>query len=353
MPAYSNFPRFADSNQRSGAIKKPPYSPTGFTGSDSFTFAPMVNQQALSSSKSNVDLLKSGRKVSPSPNNLPIPVASYPRTNSLPVPSMSRTVYRARSSPNLRADGKRPSTQIHPPLPPNFDFYDRKAPSPIPGSLLGDRFSNASSMTTNTTTTISTYSDRSSTSSNTVYPVSAKPPLSRTVVSLEVEPVVKDSPNAKSITYTHSYSDSLNSQYNSAIDIINDYTDDINPSPTASSKSTENNTNMHAAKIPNDDPLGKFPSSKPVFKLHIPPPIHQKDPTRDRYGFNKKSAHITEAQYDRWWSEYQPYMQRRDKKWAKLLRESGISVKSGTAPTVFPPKSEKGKKLFGSWSIFF
>lgn len=347
MPAYSNFPRFGNSNQSPGAIKKPPYSPTGLSGPDSFTFAPMVNQQSLSSSKSNVDLQKPGRKVSP---HLPMPVTSYPRANSLPMPSTARTVHRARSSPNLTADGKKPpSLQTHPPLPTNFDFNDRKAPSPIPGSLLGDRFSNASSMTTNTTTTISTYSDRSSTSSNTVYPVSAKPPSSRTVVSLEVEPTVKDSPNAKNNTYTHSYSDSLNSQYNSAIDIINDYTDDINPPPTtASSKSTDNNTNMHAATIPSDDPLSKVSSSKPVSKLHVPPPIQQRDPTRDRYGFNKKSAHITEAQYDRWWSEYQPYMQRREKKWAKLLRESGIPVKSGVAPTVFPPKSEKGKNLNGS-----
>lgn len=67
------------------------------------------------------------------------------------------------------------------------------------------------------------------------------------------------------------------------------------------------------------------------------------DTCRDRYGFKKQSPFVTEAQFDAWWKEYNPYLERRKKKWLQLMKDNGLSV-TNDQPQRFPPKSEKLKR---------
>ena len=64
--------------------------------------------------------------------------------------------------------------------------------------------------------------------------------------------------------------------------------------------------------------------------------------TRDRYGFRKKSQHVSVAQYDAWNGPYTEYLARRRKKWIALLRENDLITDH---PTRFPPKSTKVKRF--------
>ncbi|KAG5355651.1 GTPase-activating protein [Yarrowia sp. B02] len=82
------------------------------------------------------------------------------------------------------------------------------------------------------------------------------------------------------------------------------------------------------------------------------------DGPRDRYGFLKANSYIRMNDYDKWWSKYQPYLQRRKKKWVSLMKQSGLDIGAAedkgkdtnearvpsTGPTRFPPKSEKLKR---------
>lgn len=84
------------------------------------------------------------------------------------------------------------------------------------------------------------------------------------------------------------------------------------------------------------------------------------DGPRDRYGFLKATTYVRMNDYDKWWSKYQPYLQRRKKKWVSLMKQSGLDLGTGeetskdkdttdarvpsTGPTRFPPKSEKLKR---------
>ncbi|KAG5367855.1 GTPase-activating protein [Yarrowia sp. C11] len=82
------------------------------------------------------------------------------------------------------------------------------------------------------------------------------------------------------------------------------------------------------------------------------------DGPRDRYGFLKATSYIRMNDYDKWWSKYQPYLQRRKKKWVTLMKQSGLDIGAAedkgkdsnearvpsTGPTRFPPKSEKLKR---------
>ncbi|CAN3475484.1 GTPase-activating protein GYP3 [Diutina catenulata] len=86
----------------------------------------------------------------------------------------------------------------------------------------------------------------------------------------------------------------------------------------------------------------------------------------DIYGFRKQSSvsKITRAEYDKWYTEYGPYMMRRRQKWDHLLKQHGLGSSSmngsgsrsstGSRPSAtgpmeipsrFPPKSDKVKKL--------
>jgi TBC1 domain family member 6 len=79
-------------------------------------------------------------------------------------------------------------------------------------------------------------------------------------------------------------------------------------------------------------------SSRPVAQPS-PPPF---DETRDRYGFRKKTQHISVAQYDAWNGPYSDYLARRRRKWVALLNDSGLPSES---PASFPPRSSKVKRF--------
>lgn len=65
--------------------------------------------------------------------------------------------------------------------------------------------------------------------------------------------------------------------------------------------------------------------------------------SRDRYGFKKKSAFISEEQYNSWWNEYSQHCARRKKKWVQFFNKSGLSLNNDN-PQRFPAKSEKLKR---------
>ena len=66
------------------------------------------------------------------------------------------------------------------------------------------------------------------------------------------------------------------------------------------------------------------------------------DATRDRYGFKKKSQHITLEKFDAWDKPYTEYLARRRKKWVALLKENGLIT---DRPQRFPSKSAKMKRF--------
>ena len=80
------------------------------------------------------------------------------------------------------------------------------------------------------------------------------------------------------------------------------------------------------------------PSSQPVMR----PATAPFDATRDRYGFRKKTQHVSLAQYEAWNGPYTEYLARRRKKWIALLRENTLIT---DRPTRFPPKSAKVKRF--------
>lgn len=66
------------------------------------------------------------------------------------------------------------------------------------------------------------------------------------------------------------------------------------------------------------------------------------DSTRDRYGFRKKTQHVSLEEYEAWSGPYNDYLARRHKKWANLLRENGMMA---DRPNRFPAKSNKVKRF--------
>lgn len=64
---------------------------------------------------------------------------------------------------------------------------------------------------------------------------------------------------------------------------------------------------------------------------------------RDRYGFKKKNNFVSEKEYNIWWSEYEPFLVRRKKKWVTLMKQNGLNLNNDN-PTRFPPKSNKLKR---------
>jgi hypothetical protein len=66
------------------------------------------------------------------------------------------------------------------------------------------------------------------------------------------------------------------------------------------------------------------------------------DPTRDRYGFRKKTQYVSLEEYEAWNGPYTEYLARRQKKWAQLLKENGLMAER---PNRFPPKSNKVKRF--------
>lgn len=84
----------------------------------------------------------------------------------------------------------------------------------------------------------------------------------------------------------------------------------------------------------NQRPLSSRPVTRPGTALF--------DATRDRYGFWKKTQHVSLAQYEAWNGPYTEYLVRRRKKWVALLKENGLIT---DRPTRFPPKSAKMKRF--------
>ncbi|KAF5095754.1 hypothetical protein D0Z00_003026 [Geotrichum galactomycetum] len=293
--------------------------------------------------------LKSFRSNTELPRLHPVPPNSL-RTNSLQLPNFAKPIHRAQSSPNLinkKAPlpnaGTSPAAKLASPLAVNYDPEGYKIASPIPRNLLDNRISNASSSTTITsTTTFSSYSNRSSSSSSNVN--SAKP-----YSAVTFRPAYLDHPDQKMPSPIVKPAPTDSDSYASAIDIINDYTDDLSLRSPASSEdiSTRSIYTTHTTNTTNPNSNSNIPSTARAFvassKLNPRSVIQAPDSSRDRYGFKKASTHISENDYNKWWSEYQPYIERRKRKWAKFMAESGLSTNNND-PTVFPPRSEKVKR---------
>jgi hypothetical protein len=272
------------------------------------------------------------------------------RANSLQLPNFAKPIHRAQSSPNLinkKAPlpnaGTSSAAKFASPLAVNYDPEGYKIASPIPRNLLDNRISNASSSTTITsTTTFSSYSNRSSSSSSNVN--STKPYSASTF-----RPAYLDHPDQKMLSPAVKHAPTDSDSYASAIDIINDYTDDLSMRSPASSEdiSTRSIHTTYTTNTSNINPNTNISSTARTFvassKLNPRSVIQAPDSSRDRYGFKKASTHISEAEYNKWWSEYQPYIERRKRKWTKFMAESGLST-TNNDPTVFPPCSEKVKR---------
>ena len=80
------------------------------------------------------------------------------------------------------------------------------------------------------------------------------------------------------------------------------------------------------------------PSSSPS----APDPGSTMEPVpRDRYGFKKKTQHVTVEQYDAWNLVYTEYLGRRREKWGRLMKHEGLSMDN---PQRFPSRSDKLKR---------
>ena len=66
------------------------------------------------------------------------------------------------------------------------------------------------------------------------------------------------------------------------------------------------------------------------------------DSTRDRYGFRKKTQHVSLEEYEAWSGPYNEYLARRHRKWVALLKEGSLMT---DRPNRFPPKSNKVKRF--------
>jgi hypothetical protein len=95
-----------------------------------------------------------------------------------------------------------------------------------------------------------------------------------------------------------------------------------------------------------DRPSTAATPSTDNFTTDAPPrspshPVPSMAEPRDRYGFRKVTQHVTLEQYETWNTQYTENLHRRRKKWAALLKESGLSAEN---PLRFPPKSAKTKR---------
>lgn len=94
----------------------------------------------------------------------------------------------------------------------------------------------------------------------------------------------------------------------------------------------------------------------PTLNTRIPPmiaPLTEQSLNRslrdkfDIYGFKKDSSlfNSTQASYNAWFKEYIPHYLTQKKKWVLSMKAHGLTIQNTKAPTRFPPKSEKIKKL--------
>ncbi|KAE8442245.1 hypothetical protein EG329_003716 [Mollisiaceae sp. DMI_Dod_QoI] len=80
------------------------------------------------------------------------------------------------------------------------------------------------------------------------------------------------------------------------------------------------------------------PPSRPVTRAATQP----FDETRDRYGFKKKSQHISLEQYEAWNGPYKEHLARRRKKWIALMKDAGLP---SDRPERFPAQSTRVKRF--------
>lgn len=284
----------------------------------------MLGTSTSSTTATNVLINDADFDFLPSPTlATPAPPALNSRSTSLPMKQQAigvSTVSRTSSSPNLSSvlNNNAPkvystsSTHLHLnnrlPSLNNINLHHQQIPSI-------NRISNSSSNTVVTSSTTTT-SDRSSTASsgnNILY--------KSHINNLHLPP-------NNFVNTNHN-----NNSFITAIDIINDYADSVD-SISIYSKSS-------AAKNPHIPPPKFTPSSKLNPKSIIQAP----DSTRDRYGFKKASANISQAQYDQWYVQYEPYLRRRDSKWIKLMESYSISLKNNE-PLTFPPRENDKLKRY-------
>lgn len=95
------------------------------------------------------------------------------------------------------------------------------------------------------------------------------------------------------------------------------------------------------------DALG-FETNRNNLRTHLKAQIQIDDAQLlnefDRYGFRKDNGNTSIADYDKWYSTYSNYMNRRRKKWTTMLRNMGMPLDSTGLPSQLPKKSEKLKR---------
>ncbi|CAI4747439.1 BBM_1a_G0047600.mRNA.1.CDS.1 [Saccharomyces cerevisiae] len=64
----------------------------------------------------------------------------------------------------------------------------------------------------------------------------------------------------------------------------------------------------------------------------------------DRYGFSKKGYFISQEEYDKWWTEYNRYTERRKKKWENFLLKNKIELHNDN-PLVYPARTDELSKF--------
>lgn len=292
---------------------------------------PIIKTDPLDSIDSFSFVFAKSNDTSDSAEPLAQPEDSPEQSVTLRSPStFTRPVHRAKSTPSLsNGSGKLTYNSASLTTPSRPGTPGKRMP--FPWGLRDNRFSNASSLTTNTNST----SDRSS-SGSFFNPKFFKRGSGSESPSLSIHnTLVLDSQSQ-----------------NLPIEIIDGYADDLNqPAPAAPSSTEVGATvsNPHSSTIKSKATSASRPSiessSDTPPRKPFPPQSSKttKSSSRDRYGFKKQTQFITEAQYDEWWAGYEPHLQRRKKKWVSFMKESGLSIENDQ-PVRFPAKSEKLKR---------
>ncbi|PRT52726.1 GTPase-activating protein GYP3 [Wickerhamiella sorbophila] len=83
------------------------------------------------------------------------------------------------------------------------------------------------------------------------------------------------------------------------------------------------------------------PSLKVASVSSLTPSMPPVPDAYDQYGFRKRSAQVSEAEYNKWYPEYSRYQKQREAKWLELIKDYGLSLGPDGVPLRFPPRSEK------------
>jgi hypothetical protein len=116
---------------------------------------------------------------------------------------------------------------------------------------------------------------------------------------------------------------------------------DLSPMPGAGEVDGHPDTPISGADSPTDLQNSYFDGTTTSRPMTRAAPLGT-DPTRDRYGFRKKTQYVSLEKYEAWNAPYNEYLARRHTKWANLLRENGMMA---DRPNRFPAKSNKVKRF--------